>query len=154
MGGAVSELSADEHLSWYELDGPRLEMERRKLKRPWKLVLDEDGRYAWEGGTVSDKWRGTRTPERSVRLIYPRGFPARFIEARIDPDPPQDLWGAYGAHVNVDGSACYVNADGWSPQDTVVEALALLKIWWWNYYWINEADRKGLRWPQRGRVEI
>lgn len=154
MGTAVSEPSADDRLAWYELDQLRLEVESRKLKRPWELVLRDDGRYAWEGGNVSDGWRGVRTPQRNVRLIYPSGFPSRFIEARIDPDPPRELWGAYGAHVNVDGSACYVNADGWSPQDTVVEALSLLKIWWWNYYWINESNRQGLHWPARGRVEL
>jgi hypothetical protein len=154
MGIAVSEPSGEDRYVWYELDGLRLELERRKLRRPWNLVLNDDGRYTWEGGRLSDKWRGVRTPQRTVRLIYPYGFPARFIEARIVPDPPRELWGAYGAHVNVDGSACYVNADGWSPQDTVADALSLLKIWWWNYYWINESDRQDLKWPRHGRVEV
>lgn len=147
-------------MRWYELDPGRLEHERSLLRNPWELVERGDGRLAWEGGTLVSSHRRRETPRRDVSLIYPKGFPARFIEARLDPDPPQEQWGMWLAHVNADGSACYVTADGWRPQDTVRDALKLLDVWWWNYYWTCDPDAPrqpdpafGFPWP-RGKIAV
>jgi hypothetical protein len=128
-----------------------LEHEKRRLEHPWRLVLEADGRYAWHGGAISKRYKGISVPSRHFRLIYPTGYPARFVEARLEPDLPKDQWGMLGVHVNSDGSACYVNADGWSPQDTVFDAVQMLERWWWNYYWIVEEGRGGI-WPANGFV--
>lgn len=149
----MSELRGDAGLAWYELDSDRLQHESRQLKRPWRLTKEPDDRYAWEGGSVQKRHRGKLAPERRVRLIYPSGFPARFIEARLEPDIAEEHWGLLGVHVNADGSACYVNADGWSPQDTVRTALSLLEGWWWHYYWLVERGIGG-EWPTSGFAEI
>lgn len=143
----------DHRLSWYLIDPDRLEHESRQLKRPWQLVREPDGRYAWTGGSIQGRHRGKMTVERPAKLIYPVGFPARFIEARLEPDIPQEHWGLLGVHVNADGSACYVNADGWSPQDTARTALTMLKTWWWHYYWLVESGIGG-DWPDKGFAEI
>lgn len=147
----MSEPPAESSLRWYQIDQARFEHESRRLKPPWRLERQSDGRYAWIGGEISKTRAGRHTELRPARLIYPTGFPARFIEARIEPDPPSEFWGAYGTHVNADGSACYVNADGWSPQDTVQKALELFETWWWNYYWIVE-KKVDVAWPPRGAV--
>jgi hypothetical protein len=153
MGIGVSARSASDGLQWYELNPQRLELERLALTNPWRFVQADDGRYKWEGGTLRRTWRGKATTERSVRLIYPYGYPARFIEARIVPEPPSESRAAFDAHINIDGSACYVTADGWSPQDTVKDALRLLCDWWWNYYWLVERELPK-PWPSRGLIEV
>jgi hypothetical protein len=144
---------ADDSLAWYRLDPGRFERESRELERPWRLTKAADGRYAWEGGTISKRRQGKLAPQRSVKLIYPVGFPARFIEARLGPDLPREHWGLLGVHVNNDGSACYVNADGWTPQDTVRTALDMLEDWWWHYYWIVQRGEGGT-WPAQGPAGI
>lgn len=135
-------------VAWYELDPDRFELEKELLRPPWRLVRDSDGRYAWEGGTLKRK---KPAAEHAVRLIYPHGFPARFIEARLQPELSPTLSGALGLHVNNDGSVCYVTADGWTPQDTVRDALELLDEWWAKYHWLVglSADRP----PPKGILE-
>lgn len=130
--------------AWYEIDPSRLELERELLTDPWRLVRDDDGRYAWEGGTLKRK---KPYAEHSLRLIYPHGYPARFIEARLRPSLTKSLSGSLGVHVNLDGSVCYVTAEGWTPQDTVATALGLLQDWWETYYWLV-----GLKTEQAQRI--
>lgn len=129
-------------LAWHEIDPERFELERGLLSDPWRLVREEDGRYAWEGGSLR---RRKPDAEHSVRLIYPIGYPARFIEARLQPGLTPLLTGALGAHVNSDGSVCYVTAEGWSPQDTVSTALELLEVWWEQYYWLVGLDPEDIK---------
>lgn len=147
----VKALSASERFRWNELDRARFDFERSCLRPSWEFSTFED-RFAWEG-TVSKVWKGRSAPEQKVRLIYPFGFPARFLEARLIPDLPKAAWGAWGSHVNSDGSACYVTADEWSPQDTAVEAARLLANWWWNYFWVHESKFE-VSWPERGLAEV
>ncbi|HEX9966350.1 MAG TPA: hypothetical protein VGB06_00240 [Solirubrobacterales bacterium] len=142
-----------ERLAWYEIDPTRFHHETRRLKKPWTFEQGSDGRYSWRGGTVAKRYKGKSAPPRCAQLIYPYGFPARFIEARLEPNIPRDFWGMLGLHVNADGSACYVNGDGWSPQDTVQKALELFEEWWWNYYWLVEMGVEQT-WPSNGLVEV
>lgn len=120
-------------LSWDEIDPQRFKLEKSLLKNPWRFVQDQDGRYAWEGGLLR---RRKPDAEHAVRLIYPYGFPSRFIEARLQPELPTVFSGALGTHVNTDGSICYITAEGWTPQDTASAALKLLQKWWKEYYWL------------------
>lgn len=121
----------------------------------WQLVQDDLGRWSWVGGSFSPTSAGVRAPRRRARLIYPDGFPARFIEARLNPELPESTWGMVGAHVNVDGSACYITGEGWTPQLTVRDALNRLTDWWFNY-WALVINELGdvFPWPGRGRVVI
>jgi len=123
--------------AWHEIDPKRFSLEKGLLKPPWRLVQDKDGRFAWEGGTLLRK---KPDAEHSVRLVYPEGYPARFIEARLQPELSPTLNGALGLHVNMDGSICYVTAEGWTPQDTVSDALELLNTWWSKYHWLTGLD--------------
>src|ERR1700709_1828273 len=66
----------DNALAWYQLDPARLQHEAKRLKSPWRLVLEPDGRYAWHGGSIEKRRKGQSTGPRSLRLIYPPGFPA------------------------------------------------------------------------------
>lgn len=100
------------------------------------------------------KAQGLATPWRRVRLAYPEGFPARFIEAHLDPPPPREQWGMLGAHVNVDGSACYVAGEGWSPDLTAADAVRLLRDWWFNYWVIVERGRWWRPWPDQGLLRL
>ncbi|MHB8243101.1 MAG: hypothetical protein ACYDHN_14070 [Solirubrobacteraceae bacterium] len=95
-----------------------------------------------------------QAPERAAVLIYPTGYPARFIEVRLIPNPPHEQWGMLGTHVNVDGSVCFITGEGWTPQMTVRSALKLATDWWFNYWVIVERDRWFLKWPERGRVTV
>lgn len=147
-------------MRWYDLDPGRLEFEQLLLATPWRLAELDDGRMCWEGGHLQSSHRGRETPRRGLRLIYPQGFPARYVEARLVPDPPREQWGMWLAHVNADGSACYTTADSWRPQDTVRDALKLLDLWWWNYFWTCDPDAPtqrdpafGIQWP-RGKIDL
>jgi hypothetical protein len=149
----MSVLLDDDSLAWHQIDRSRFDYESRQLKAPWRLQQEPDGRYAWRGGMIQKRYRGKATASRSVRLIYPAGYPARFIEARLEPEIPSEQWGLLGVHVNSDGSACYINADGWSPQDDVRTALALLANWWWNYHWVVELSAVDT-WPDDGLADV
>jgi hypothetical protein len=111
---------------------------------------------SWTGGAVGGKaTQGIDTPIRRLELIYPEGFPARFIEARLLPSLSPDVWGMLGAHVNVDGSACFVAGEGWGPQMTASTALRLLEDWWFNYWVAIEnymADY--VSWPSSGKLDV
>jgi hypothetical protein len=141
---------------WWTLDPERLERERRLLDRPWRLSERPDGRMGWTGGAVGGHpAQGLRPPRRTVELIYPSGFPARFIEARLMPDPQPRTWGMLGSHVNVDGSACYIAGEGWWPQLTARDALELLEVWWFNFWIVIErAVGELVTWPTRGRLTV
>lgn len=147
----MNESSAD--LAWHGIDLGRLRHESRLLSSPWALETEPDGRLAWSGGTVGSKWRGRQIPDATARFIYPVGYPARFIEARLDSEISPELSGVLGAHVNADGSACYIAGNAWRPQDTVAEALQLLEVWWWNFYWL-QVKKLDHPWPTSGRVDV
>jgi hypothetical protein len=95
-----------------------------------------------------------QAPQRAVKLIYPPGYPARFIEVRLIPDPPSEQWGMLGTHVNLDGSVCFITGEGWTPQMTVRSALDLATDWWFNYWVIVERNRWLLSWPDHGRITL
>lgn len=149
-------MASAEATSWWHVDPARLAREQQLLRKPWKLVERGDGRLSWTGGSVGgERWTGIKAPTRAVELIYPTGFPARFIEARLLPELPRSKWGMVGAHVNLDGSACYVAGEGWWPQMTVQDAVELLEVWWFNYWVVIDHDLSdALRWPPRGRVRV
>ena len=138
---------------WSRADPARLARERRLLRAPWRLKLQGD-RYAWVGGTLRAFHLGVAPPTRPAELIYPRGFPARFMEVRLIPDPPREQWGLLGTHLNVDGSACFISGEGWTPQMTVQTALNLACDWWFNFWVIVEQGRWNLSWPSEGRVAL
>lgn len=140
-------------LTWWRADPRRLERERRLIEAPWRLTLDCE-RYLWSGGTLRASHAGVQTPGRAAQLIYPPGYPARFIEVRLIPDPPSEHWGMLGTHVNIDGSVCFITGESWTPQMTVRTALALATDWWFNYWVIVQRNRWLLTWPDHGRVTI
>jgi hypothetical protein len=140
-------------LTWWRADPRRLERERRMLRAPWRLTRDGE-RYRWSGGTLWASSAGVTAPERGVQLIYPTGYPARFIEVRLIPDPPTVQWGMLGTHVNLDGSVCFITGEGWTPQMTVRTALDLANDWWFNYWVIVEQDQWFLDWPDQGRITL
>jgi hypothetical protein len=140
-------------LPWWRADPKRLDRERRLLRAPWHL-RQEDDRYVWSGGTLQASNAGLDAPGRAAQLIYPLGFPARFMEVRLIPDPPCELWGVLGTHLNHDGSACCITGESWTPQMTVKTTLALALDWWFNYWVIVENNRWALRWPDQGRVTV
>jgi hypothetical protein len=140
-------------LTWWRADPRRFDRERRLLSAPWRLERDGD-RYVWIGGTLRARQGRLETPARAARLIYPAGYPARFVEIRLTPGPPREQWGMVGSHVNLDGSVCFITGESWTPQMTVRSALALTEDWWFNYWVIVEREQSGLTWPDRGRVRV
>lgn len=142
-------------MPWWEADPSRAAYERGLLPPPWQLEDWDDGELAWNGGHLKMTHQGITTPARKVRLVYPPGYPARFVNAWLDPPIPRERWAMTGAHVNSDGSACYIAGEAWTPQMTVKDALKLLKDWWFNYWVIVE---KGLglllKWPTTGLADI
>lgn len=140
-------------LTWWRADPARLAREQRQLRSPWRLELQGD-RYAWVGGTLQASHQGVEAPASQADLIYPTGFPARFMEVRLIPNPPRGQWGVLGAHLNVDGSACFITGESWTPQMTAQTALALANDWWFNFWVIVEKNLWNLDWPSHGRVAL
>lgn len=109
---------------------------------------------AWVGGKLRAASGNIAPPDRAAELIYPAGYPARFIEARLIPDPPRDHWAQLGTHVNADGSVCFVTAESWTPQMTAADALGLASDWWFNYWLIVEKNFWMAPWPRRGKATL
>lgn len=140
-------------ITWWQADPGRLELESKLLGAPWQLKRAGE-RWLWSGGTLQASCTGVQTPKRAARLIYPLGYPARFVEIRLIPDPPHELWARLGTHLNVDGSVCFIAGESWTPQMTVRSALTLATDWWFNYWVIVECNQWFLNWPDHGRVIV
>lgn len=108
----------------------------------------------WVGGKLHAVSGGIGPPDREAELIYPAGYPARFIEVRLIPDPPIDHWAQLGTDVNADGSVCFVTAESWTPQMTVADALDRACDWWFNYWLIVERSYWLASWPSHGKATL
>lgn len=140
-------------MKWWEADPSRLERERTRLQAPWRLTR-EAALWRWTGDALHSSCAGVSAPPRRVAFVYPSGFPARCVEVRLIPDPARELWGRLGTHLNNDGSACVIAAEGWTPQMTVADTLHLAQDWWFNYWVIVENDLWFLSWPSQGKVTV
>ncbi len=91
-----------------------------------------------------------KAPRRSLSIEYSSGFPAAFPRVALEPAIDESYAAVLGAHVNDDGTACYVTAEAWRPEDTVLTVLNLMDNWWWNFYWLVIEGRGWASWPDDG----
>lgn len=140
-------------MRWWQADSTRLTRERALLRTPWRMI-ERAGQMVWVGGALRGRGDGLSTPARDAELMYPPGYPARFMEVRLLPDPPEEHWAQLGTHVNADGSVCFIRAESWTPQMTARDALDLANDWLFNYWLIVEQGYWMLPWPARGTARI